>query len=147
MIAVESGSATLKDAVNEALRDWPESFADSFYCLGSALDPHPYPEMVANFQAVIGEETLQQCQNQIQAKPDLILACVGGGSNAIGMFSAFLEDAAVQLIGVEAGGTGLKLGEHAARFRTLTPGVLHGCHTYVLQNDEGQNIGNWGAIF
>lgn len=138
VIAVESGSATLKDAVNEALRDWSESFADSFYCLGSALGPHPYPEMVANFQAVIGEETLQQCQNQIQAKPDLILACVGGGSNAIGMFSAFLEDAAVQLIGVEAGGTGLKLGEHAARFRTLTPGVLHGCHTYVLQNDEGQ---------
>ena len=138
VIAVESGSATLKDAVNEALRDWSESFSDSFYCLGSALGPHPYPEMVANFQAVIGEETLQQCQNQIQAKPDLILACVGGGSNAIGMFSAFLEDVAVQLIGVEAGGTGLKLGEHAARFRTLTPGVLHGCHTYVLQNEEGQ---------
>ncbi|MEI6093925.1 MAG: tryptophan synthase subunit beta [Gammaproteobacteria bacterium] len=138
VIAVESGSATLKDAVNEALRDWSESFSDSFYCLGSALGPHPYPEMVANFQAVIGEETLQQCQNQIQAKPDLILACVGGGSNAIGMFSAFLEDATVQLIGVEAGGTGLKLGEHAARFRTMTPGVLHGCRTYVLQSEEGQ---------
>lgn len=141
VIAVESGSATLKDAVNEALRDWSESFMDSFYCLGSALGPHPYPEMVASFQAVIGEETLQQCQAQLLTTPDLILACVGGGSNAIGMFSAFVEDETVQLIGVEAGGIGEQLGEHAARFRTLTPGVLHGCHTYVLQNEEGQIAG------
>lgn len=137
VVAVESGSATLKDAVNEALRDWSETFADSFYCLGSALGPHPYPEMVASFQSVIGEETVLQCQQQ-GVKPDVILACVGGGSNAIGMFSAFIEDDTVQLIGVEAGGTGLQLGGHAARFRTLTPGVLHGCHTYVLQNEEGQ---------
>lgn len=138
VIPVESGSKTLKDAVNEALRDWSASFADSFYCLGSALGPHPYPEMVASFQAIIGEETKAQCLKLNHMNPNLILACVGGGSNAIGMFSAFLIDTAVQLIGVEAGGTSTKLGEHAARFRTLTPGVLHGCHTYVLQNDEGQ---------
>ncbi len=138
IIPVESGSATLKDAVNDALRDWSESFEDSFYCLGSALGPHPYPDMVACFQAVIGEETLQQCQTVLQASPDLVLACVGGGSNAIGIFSAFLDNTAVQLIGVEAGGFGSQLGEHAARFQTLTPGVLHGCHTYVLQDDQGQ---------
>lgn len=137
VIAVNSGSQTLKDAVNEALRDWSESFSTSFYCLGSALGPHPYPEMVAHFQAVIGTETLQQC-HELQIKPDMIVACVGGGSNAIGMFSAFIPDATVRLIGVEAGGNGCQLGEHAARFKTLTPGVLHGCHTYVLQNQEGQ---------
>lgn len=136
--AVETGSATLKDAVNEALRDWSASFRDSFYCLGSALGPHPYPEMVANFQSVIGAETLQQCQMQVGVQPDLVVACVGGGSNAIGMFSAFLEDPKVQLIGVEAGGHGTQLGEHAARFHTMTRGVLHGCHTYVLQDDRGQ---------
>lgn len=138
VIAVDSGSQTLKDAVNEALRDWSESFTDSFYCLGSALGPHPYPEMVASFQAVIGTETKQQCQAQYEKNPDLILACVGGGSNAIGMFSAFIEDKDVQLIGVEAGGVGTQLGEHAARFLTMTPGVLHGCHTYVLQDEHGQ---------
>ena len=114
------------------------SFTDSFYCLGSALGPHPYPDMVANFQAVIGEEAVQQCQTQFQSNPDLVVACVGGGSNAIGIFSAFLEDDNVQLIGVEAGGFGKQLGEHAARFRTQTPGVLHGCHTYVLQDEQGQ---------
>lgn len=138
VIAVDSGSETLKDAVNEALRDWSESFSDSFYCLGSALGPHPYPDMVASFQSVIGEETRQQCQMRFKKNPDLILACVGGGSNAIGMFSAFLEDADVQLIGVEGGGMGTQLGEHAARFRMQTPGVLHGCYTYVLQNHQGQ---------
>lgn len=138
VVAVESGSATLKDAVNEALRDWAHSFADSFYCLGSALGPHPYPDMVASFQSVIGEETIQQCQDHFQTKPDVIIACVGGGSNAIGIFSAFLNDTSVQLIGVEAGGFGQKLGEHAARFRTMTLGVLHGCHTYVLQDEHGQ---------
>ena len=138
VIPVEAGSATLKDAVNEALRDWAESFTDSFYCLGSALGPHPYPEMVASFQSVIGAETKQQCQAEYQQNPDLILACVGGGSNAIGIFSAFIADPEVELIGVEAGGTGAQLGEHAARFLTKTPGVLHGCHTYVLQNEHGQ---------
>lgn len=138
VIAVGSGAATLKDAVNEALRDWSASFSDSFYCLGSALGPHPYPDMVANFQAVIGEEALRQCQTHFQTNPDLIVACVGGGSNAIGIFSAFLEDTSVRLIGVEAGGFGKQLGEHAARFRTMTPGVLHGCHTYVLQDEQGQ---------
>lgn len=136
--AVDSGSATLKDAVNEALRDWSESFTDSFYCLGSALGPHPYPEMVASFQSVIGIEAKEQCQLQYQQNPDLIIACVGGGSNAIGMFSAFIEEEDVQLIGVEAGGIGTQLGEHAARFHTLIPGVLHGCYTYVLQNEQGQ---------
>lgn len=141
IIPVESGSATLKDAVNDALRDWSESFEDSFYCLGSALGPHPYPDMVACFQAVIGEEVSQQCQTALQAFPDLVLACVGGGSNAIGIFSAFLDNPSVQLIGVEAGGFGAQLGEHAARFQTLTPGVLHGCHTYVLQDDQGQIAG------
>lgn len=138
VIGVESGSETLKDAVNEALRDWSESFSDSFYCLGSALGPHPYPEMVASFQSVIGAETKEQCQAQYQKNPNLILACVGGGSNAIGMFSAFLQDKDVQLIGVEGGGIGTQLGEHAARFLTMTPGVLHGCHTYVLQDEQGQ---------
>ena len=117
--AVETGSATLKDAVNEALRDWSASFSDSFYCLGSALGPHPYPEMVANFQSVIGTETLQQCQMQVGVQPDLVVACVGGGSNAIGMFSAFLEDPKVQLVGVEAGGHGTQLGQHAARIYSL----------------------------
>ena len=138
VIAVDCGVATLKDAVNEALRDWSQSFAGSFYCLGLALGPHPYPEMVAHFQAVIGDEAMQQCQTQFQRNPDLIVACVGGGSNAIGIFLAFLSDAKVALMGVEAGGLGVKLGEHAARFRTLTPGVLHGCHTYVLQDANGQ---------
>lgn len=137
VVAVENGSKTLKDAVNEALRDWAESFETTHYCLGSALGPHPYPEMVAYFQRVIGEETKQQCQEQIGRNPDLIVACVGGGSNAIGIFSAFLEDK-VELIGVEAGGTSNKLGEHAARFQGGSPGVLHGNYTYLLQDTHGQ---------
>ena len=135
---VAHGSATLKDAVNEALRDWSENFDTTYYCLGSALGPHPYPEMVAEFQAVIGSECLQQCEDQFQSSPDLVIACVGGGSNAIGIFSAFLADREVRLIGVEAGGHGKNLGQHAARFLPLTPGVLHGCYTYVLQDDNGQ---------
>ena len=137
VIPVENGAATLKDAVNEALRDWSESYENTYYCLGSALGPHPYPEMVAAFQAVIGEECTQQCEQTFTAPPDVIIACVGGGSNAIGIFSAFLADRAVRLIGVEAGGHGQQLGEHAARFKA-TRGVLHGCYTYVLQNEHGQ---------
>ncbi len=138
VVPVEHGSATLKDAVNEALRDWSESFNDTYYCLGSALGPHPYPDIVAAFQSVIGNECREQCQQQIGAHPDLLIACVGGGSNAIGLFSGFLQDDQVRMIGVEAGGHGKQLGEHAARFYTATCGVLHGCYTYVLQDSQGQ---------
>ena len=145
VIAVENGSATLKDAVNAALRDWAESFEDTYYCLGSALGPHPYPEMVATFQSVIGQECEAQFQQLYHMSPDLVMACVGGGSNAIGIFSAFLDNPKVRLIGVEAGGHGKKLGEHAARFQMATPGVLHGCYTYVLQDVHGQ-IANTASI-
>ncbi|EKD92425.1 MAG: hypothetical protein ACD_29C00015G0001 [uncultured bacterium] len=138
VIPVEQGSATLKDAVNEALRDWSESFNDTHYCLGSALGPHPFPEMVAEFQSVIGKESREQCEKQIGAQPNLLIACVGGGSNAIGLFSGFLDNDQVKMIGVEAGGHGKNLGEHAARFYTATPGILHGCYTYVLQDEYGQ---------
>ncbi len=138
VVEVPHGSATLKDAVNEALRDWSASFSDSYYCLGSALGPHPYPEIVATFQAVIGEESKQQCQERFSKNPDLVIACVGGGSNAIGIFAPFLNDPDVALMGVEAGGHGKKLGEHAARFHHAKEGVLHGCYTYLLQNEHGQ---------
>ncbi len=138
VVAVEKGSMTLKDAVNEALRDWSFHYEDSHYCLGSALGPHPYPEMVAAFQSVIGKEAAQQMRQKIGRDPDLIVACVGGGSNAIGIFSAFIDNPAVALIGVEAGGKGNKLGQHAARFHGGKPGVLHGCYTYLLQDECGQ---------
>ncbi|MEI6416152.1 MAG: tryptophan synthase subunit beta [Verrucomicrobiota bacterium] len=138
VVPVNNGTATLKDAVNEALRDWAETFADSHYCLGSALGPHPYPEMVAAFQSVIGKESREQCVETFSKNPDLVIACVGGGSNAIGIFSAFLNDPNVRLIGVEAGGHGSQLGEHAALFQAGTRGVLHGCYTYVLQDQHGQ---------
>jgi tryptophan synthase beta subunit len=138
VIPVEQGSATLKDAVNEALRDWSETFEDTHYCLGSALGPHPYPEMVAEFQSVIGSECYQQCQQQIGNHPDLVIACVGGGSNAIGLFSGFLHQDNVRMIGVEAGGASMQPGLHAARFHQPTCGVLHGCYTYLLQDEHGQ---------
>jgi tryptophan synthase beta subunit len=138
VIAVHNGSATLKDAINEALRDWSESFEDTHYCLGSALGPHPYPEMVAYFQSVIGKEAKQQLQTVYDVYPDVVLACVGGGSNAVGIFAAFAEDQQVQMIGVEAGGHGTQIGEHAARFLAPSTGVLHGCYTYVLQDADGQ---------
>ena len=138
IIPVHTGSATLKEAVNEALRDWSDSFEETYYCLGSALGPYPYPEIAATFQSIIGSECKKQCKTLFNALPDLILACVGGGSNAIGIFSAFLNNPAVKLIGVEAGGHGNQLGEHAARFHHLTKGVLHGCYTYVLQDEHGQ---------
>lgn len=134
---VTAGSQTLKEAVNEAMRDWSASYADSYYCLGSALGPHPYPMMVANFQSVIGDEAREQSLHQLGELPDYIIACVGGGSNAIGIFSAFLDDK-VKLIGVEAGGKGNHLGEHAARLLAQTKGVLHGSYSYVLQNAHGQ---------
>ncbi|MFC1746105.1 tryptophan synthase subunit beta [Candidatus Riflebacteria bacterium] len=135
---VENGSKTLKDAVNEALRDWSASFENSHYCLGSALGPHPYPEMVAGFQSVIGIETKKQFQDNFGRNPDLVVACVGGGSNAIGIFSAFIEDKSVALVGVEAGGLGPGMGKHAARFAGGSPGVLHGCYSYLLQDQNGQ---------
>jgi tryptophan synthase beta chain len=138
VVSVENGSKTLKDAVNEALRDWAEHFSDSHYCLGSALGPHPYPQMVAYFQKIIGEETKVQCLERFGGNPDLIIACIGGGSNAIGIFTPFLNEASVTLIGVEAGGTGPKTGEHAARFLSGRPGVLHGSYSYLLQDDQGQ---------
>lgn len=138
VVPVDHGTATLKDAVNEALRDWAESFDDTHYCLGSALGPHPFPEMVAFFQSVIGEEAKSQCLAQNGTEPHMVIACIGGGSNAIGIFSGFLDNPAVKLIGVEAGGHGMQVGEHAARFRAQSVGVLHGCFTYILQNKDGQ---------
>ncbi len=138
VVGVDQGSQTLKDAVNEALRDWSASYDNTHYCLGSALGPHPYPEMVAKFQAVIGEETKRDCLQRLGQLPDAVIACVGGGSNSIGIFSAFVDDAKVALIGVEAGGRSDQLGEHAARFKMATPGVLHGFYTYILQDAAGQ---------
>lgn len=138
VVSVESGTMTLKDAVNEALREWSFHSDDTHYCLGSALGPHPYPEMVAQFQSVIGKEAKEQIRSRVGKDPDLVVACVGGGSNAIGIFSAFIDQPKVTLVGVEAGGKGKKLGEHAARFDGGTPGVLHGCRTYLLQDENGQ---------
>jgi tryptophan synthase beta chain len=138
---VESGSKTLKDAINEAIRDWVTNVNDTYYLLGSALGPHPYPTMVRDFQSVIGRETKEQIMAAEGQLPDTIIACVGGGSNAIGIFHEFVENENVDLIGVEAGGTGIKSGQHAARFADPEmgrPGVLHGCYTYVLQDEEGQ---------
>lgn len=137
VMSVTSGSQTLKDAVNESLRDWAETFETSHYCLGSALGPDPFPEMVAFFQSIIGLEAREQCLDQFDRLPSKVIACVGGGSNAIGIFSGFLDDD-VSLIGVEAGGYGLNLGEHAARFLDQKKGVLHGTCSYLLQTDSGQ---------
>jgi len=138
VVPVSHGDQTLKDAVNEALRDWSASYEKTHYCLGSALGPHPYPEMVANFHACIGEETKRECLKRFNRLPDCVVACVGGGSNAIGMFSAFITDKDVKLVGVEAGGHNDQLGEHAARFQLARQGILHGCYSYVLQDEQGQ---------
>ena len=138
---VDSGSRTLKDAVNEAIRDWVTNVNDTYYLLGSALGPHPYPTMVRDFQAVIGRETRQQIMAAEGRLPDLLIACVGGGSNAIGLFHPFLADETVQMVGVEAGGEGIISGRHAARFADparARVGVLHGTRSFVLQNDDGQ---------
>lgn len=144
VVSVEQGTKTLKDAVNEALRDWSATFENSHYCLGSALGPDPFPEMVAFFQSIIGKEARAQCLSQFSELPDYVVACVGGGSNAIGIFSGFISDD-VELIGVEAGGTGNQLGQHAARFLTSKTGVLHGTHSYLLQTESGQ-ISNTHSI-
>jgi len=135
---VEAGSRTLKDAISEAMRDWVSNVGDTYYLLGSALGAHPYPMMVRDFQKVIGEEARRQIVEAEGRLPDAVFACVGGGSNAIGIFHAFLPDAAVALVGVEAGGRGDRLGEHAARFRGGAPGVLQGAYSYLLQDENGQ---------
>ena len=134
---VDAGARTLKDAINEAMRDWVATVDDSYYLLGSVLGPHPYPLMVREFQSVIGHEARRQSLEQIGRLPDTIVACVGGGSNAMGIFDAFIRDGQVRLIGVEAGGRGITAGEHAARFAGGSAGVLQGTRTYVLQDDNG----------
>jgi len=138
VVGVDTGSRTLKDAISEAMRDWVTNVATTHYLLGSALGAHPYPMMVRDFQRVIGEEARRQILEAEGRLPEAIFACVGGGSNAIGIFHAFLEEEGVRLIGVEAGGAGDELGRHAARFLTATPGVLHGTYSYLLQDEDGQ---------
>ncbi|MCE9561083.1 MAG: tryptophan synthase subunit beta [Planctomycetes bacterium] len=135
---VNSGSKTLKDATNEAMREWMSSVEDTHYIIGSVVGPHPFPEMVRDFQSVIGIETKQQCLTQTGKLPDVVVACVGGGSNAAGAFYAFVDDADVELVGVEAGGRNAKPGQHAATLNNGAPGVLHGSFSYVLQDDDGQ---------
>ena len=137
---VSSGSRTLKDAINEAFRDWVSNVSNTHYLIGSAVGPHPYPSMVRDFQAIIGKETREQMLAEYKRLPDYIVACVGGGSNSIGMFHPFLNDKEVRLIGVEAAGHGLETGEHAATLAVGTVGVLHGAKSYVLQDKNGQII-------
>src|SRR6516164_8221000 len=136
--AVESGSRTLKDAMNEALRDWVTNVADTFYCIGTVAGPHPYPAMVRDFQSIIGHETREQMMEAEGRLPDSLIACIGGGSNAMGLFHPFLDDASVEIYGVEAAGRGVKTGQHAASIAGGRPGVLHGNRTYLLMNADGQ---------
>lgn len=138
VVGVASGSRTLKDAISEAMRDWVTNVSDTYYLLGSALGTHPYPLMVRDFQSVIGRESLKQILAAERRVPDAVLACVGGGSNAIGIFHPFISEDKVKLIGVEAGGRGSALGEHAARFSGGSPGVLQGAYSYLLQDENGQ---------
>jgi tryptophan synthase beta chain len=135
---VTSGSATLKDAMNEALRDWVTNVHDTYYLIGSVAGPHPYPAMVRDFQAVIGVEAREQILEAEGRLPDAVVACVGGGSNAMGLFHPFLNDETVRIIGVEAAGHGMHTGEHAAAINGGRPGVLHGNKTYLIQDEEGQ---------
>ena len=137
---VTSGSATLKDAMNEALRDWVTNVDDTFYLIGTAAGPHPYPAMVRDFQAIIGQEVREQMMEKEDRLPDTLVAAIGGGSNAIGLFHPFLDDPEVSLIGVEAAGHGIETGKHAAAITGGTPGVLHGSRSYLLQDDDGQVI-------
>ena len=138
VVEVTSGSQTLKDALNEAMRDWVSNVDDTFYIIGTVAGPHPYPVLVRDLQSIIGRETRQQCLEATGRLPDTLVACVGGGSNAIGLFHPFLEDASVRLIGVEAGGLGLHTGRHAAPLSAGKPGVLHGNRTYLMEDEHGQ---------
>jgi tryptophan synthase beta chain len=135
---VSSGSKTLRDAVNEALRDWMASVETTHYIIGSVIGPHPFPRIVRDFQSVIGREARSQSLERIGRQPDLVVACVGGGSNAAGMFYPFIGDANVRLLGVEAGGRGPRPGDHASPLSYGTPGVLHGSYSYVMQDEDGQ---------
>ena len=138
IVPVSSGTGTLKDAMNEALRDWVTNVDDTFYCIGTAAGPHPYPELVRDFQSIIGREARAQVLEREGRLPDVLMACIGGGSNAIGLFHPFLEDEDVRLIGVEAAGHGVETGQHAAALNGGTPGILHGNKTYLLQDEAGQ---------
>ena len=138
IVPVEGGTGTLKDAINDALRYWTAHVTDTFYLFGSAAGPHPYPTIVKHFQSCIGREARQQCLEQTGRLPDMVVACVGGGSNAIGMFAGFLDDKDVRLIGVEAGGKGLATGKHAASLSAGKVGILHGAKAYLLQDENGQ---------
>ncbi len=140
VVPVKSGSRTLKDAMNEALRDWVTNVDSTYYLIGTAAGPHPYPKMVRTFQSIIGEEVREQSIQQINNLPDYLIACVGGGSNALGLFYPFLDDTDISLIGVEAAGEGLNTGDHAASLSKGSPGILHGNKTYVIQDDNGQII-------
>jgi len=140
VVPVTSGSRTLKDAMNEAMRDWVTNVDDTFYIIGTVAGPHPYPQLVRDFQCVIGREAKQQCHEHFGALPDALVACVGGGSNAIGLFHPFLKDASVKMYGVEAGGDGLETGRHAAPLNDGVPGILHGNRTYLMEDENGQII-------
>lgn len=138
IVAVESGTGTLKDAMNEALRDWVTNVDDTFYIIGTAAGPHPYPELVRDLQSIIGREVKEQMMDREGRLPDSLVACIGGGSNAIGLFHPFLDDKDVRIVGVEAAGKGIETGEHCASLSGGAPGVLHGNRTYLLQDDDGQ---------
>jgi len=138
VVSVKSGSKTLKDAMNEAMRDWVTNVDNTYYIIGSVAGPHPYPKIVRDFNAVVGYEVLTQSEEQMGKMPDLLVACVGGGSNAMGLFYPFIEIAATRLVGVEAGGLGLDTGKHAAPLNAGTEGVLHGMRTYLMQDEKGQ---------
>ena len=140
VVPVESGSKTLKDALNEALRDWVTNVDNTFYIIGTVAGPHPYPAMVRDFQAIIGREARQQCLDQAGRLPDALVACVGGGSNAIGLFYPFIDDRSVKMIGVEAAGDGVETGRHSAPLCAGRPGVLHGNRTYLMEDDDGEII-------
>jgi tryptophan synthase beta chain len=140
VVPVESGSKTLKDALNEAMRDWVTNVGNTFYIIGTVAGPHPYPMMVRDFNSVVGTECVRQMPEMAGRQPDAVLACVGGGSNAMGIFHAYIPDERVKLIGVEAAGLGLETGKHAASLSMGTPGVLHGNRTYLLQDGNGQIV-------
>src|SRR5690242_7901006 len=140
VVPVKSGSRTLKDAMNEALRDWVAHVDDTYYIIGTVAGPHPYPSMVRDFQSVIGREVREQLREAEGRLPDTLVACIGGGSNAMGLFHPFLDDPGVAMVGVEAGGDGIETGRHAASLTGGRPGVLHGNRTYLLQDDDGQIV-------